>query len=114
MRIFFTVASLFLFIGLNAQTVRIDFYKNDFLQANTNAQKLEALLRLLEERESLSTDSLSHYIIEAKGLEQLHNNKKAYARIVIAETYMNIRLGKLNQAREEIDAVLKNAYAIYV
>jgi len=107
MRLFFTVTLLLSFLALNGQTATIEFYKKSFLQANTNGQKLDALLGLLEQRESLSTDSLGHYISIAKTLQQSNNNNRAHAQIVIAEAYMNIRLGKLKQAEDAIDAALK-------
>jgi signal transduction histidine kinase len=107
MRLFFTVTLLLSFLALNGQTATIEFYKKSFLQANTNGQKLDALLGLLEQRESLSTDSLGHYISIAKTLQQSNNNNRAHAQIVIAEAYMNIRLGKLKEAEDAIDAALK-------
>src|SRR6478735_12819545 len=107
MRLFFTVTLLLSFLALNGQTATIEFYKKSFFQANTNGQKLDALLGLLEQRESLSTDSLGHYISIAKTLQQSNNNNRAHAQIVIAEAYMNIRLGKLKQAEDAIDAALK-------
>lgn len=107
MRSFCIVALLFFFIFSKGQTAKIDFYKKNFFEANTSIQKLDALSGLLEQRESLSTDSLEHYIAIAKSLQQSTNNKRVHSKIVIAEAYMFIRLGKLKQAGEEIDSELK-------
>lgn len=107
MRFVCIVTLLFFFIFSKGQTAKIDLYKKNFFQATTNRQKQDALLGLLEQRESLSNDSLQHYISIAKTFQQLSNNKRAYAKIVITEAYMNIRLGELQQAEDEIDAELK-------
>lgn len=107
MRLFLTAILLSFFIIGNGQTAKIELSKKSFYQATTNGQKLDALSALLEQRESLSTDSLWHYISIAKTLQQSGNNKRAHAQIVIAEAYMNIRLGKLKQAEDSIDLELK-------
>ena len=98
---------LFTAVAVKSQTAKISFYKNALLEAATDRQKLNALAGLLEERESLSADTLNHYIRIAKALEQLNNDKKTHAVIAIAEANVYIRQGKLKKAEALIDAALE-------
>ncbi|MCD2421816.1 histidine kinase [Niabella pedocola] len=73
----------------------------------TDAQKLSTLLDLLDQRESLSVDTLSGYIRQAKMLNQIKNDQKTGSKLVLAEVHLYIRQGKLKEARETIEVELK-------
>ena len=95
--IFFTVI-LFKILCLG-QTPNMEHLKQKINAAKTGDEKLEYILLLCEERQSLSTDTLFHYASEAKSLAALQNNQR---NISLAEYDIAFCLSK----REKADSAL--------
>jgi len=90
-----------------AQTKRIDNLKHLIASAPSSSKKLEAILALCEQRQSLNTDTFLFYATEAKALSaSLHDDKSlAWSEYYIANCLA--KNGELDSALKICDETLK-------
>lgn len=101
-RLFFLVTALFFAGTAFGQTKIIERLKQSVNQAKTPAQKLQALLLLCEERQSLHTDSLFAYASQAKKLALQQNDSRSMA---LAEYEIAFCFSKGNKADSALHLV---------
>ncbi|MES2371864.1 MAG: ATP-binding protein [Bacteroidota bacterium] len=73
--------------GLSAQTNRISTLKAVVSHAKNDAEKLNAILVLCEETESLHSDTLYQYALAAKNMALATHNNEAFRKAVYYEAY---------------------------
>jgi signal transduction histidine kinase len=81
------LATLLITGGLFAQTDRIGTLKTRVFQAKNDAAKLDAILVLCEETESLHSDTLFQYALAAKNIALTTHNNEAFRKAAYYEAY---------------------------
>jgi two-component system, NarL family, sensor kinase len=112
---------IFSFFGHSAyaQTGVIDSLRNMFLTAGTENQKLDAAVYLLDEYESLHTDSIAHYFTIAEALLQTNFSKEKALQIAVTRIRLLRRKTKFDEAMLLCDssmaacASVANSQSIY-
>lgn len=106
--IFFTVLISLLICTAKAQTGIIDSLKSKLRTAGNSQHKLQALLALCEEHQSLNKDSLDIYARDARELAQKSGTgrDKSLAELAMANSYF--RWGWIDSALAIIEPELKN------
>lgn len=94
-KLFVFCTGLFLMVcNCYSQTKRIENLKRQIHFSQNDKQRLETLFSLCEQRQSLSSDTLHKYALEAKKLSDATNdlNKIAFADYYLANYYVKIGL----------------------
>src|SRR5450432_1478967 len=87
-----------------AQTQKIAMLKNEAASARNQDEKLRAMFALCDENESLNTDTLFNYAIEAKKIAILNHNTGATRVAAYYEAYSYYRKSILDSVTDLIQA----------
>jgi two-component system, NarL family, sensor kinase len=107
MKFFFICILTCVCLSANAQTHRIDSLKNQIAITTNQKKKLETILTLCNERNSLNTDKLKYYAQEAKSLAQLQKDKVKTALAEFNIAYAFSKDGKSDTALKISEDQLK-------